>query len=247
MHKRTGLCLTPCLIIALSSCANNNELLNTASQVAQQVAMQGSGNSLSQTDIVAGLKEALSIGADHVVARLGTVNGFSADPKVHIPLPAQLQKAQQIAAKFGMDKGFNDLETRLNHAAELATPKAKALFKSAITQMTLADARQILNGPDDAATRYFQSKMSSPLATEMRPIVANSLSQVGAVQTYQQLVNGLGPIQAMLPDLKADLTAHVVNKGMEGIFYYLAQEEAEIRRNPAKRTTELLRKVFGNS
>jgi hypothetical protein len=139
---------------------------------------------------------------------------------------------------------FDDLELKLNRAAEEATPEAKALFLDAIQEMTLEDAEQIFRGPEDAATRYFQGKMSEPLAVRMQPLVEKSLQQVGAVQSYE---TAMGQYRSLpfVPDLRADLTRHVIDRGLDGIFYYLAREEAAIRQNPAMRTTELLRKVFG--
>ena len=139
---------------------------------------------------------------------------------------------------------LDDLELKLNRAAELATPKAKALFGQAISEMTFDDVMNIYNGPDDSATRYFQGKMSNPLAQEMSPIVSDSLSEVGAIQSYE---NAMKEYQAIpfAPDVKADLTTHVVEKGIDGIFHYIAIEEAAIRQNPVKRTTDLLQKVFG--
>jgi len=112
--------------------------------------------------------------------------------------------------------------------------------------MTMDDVRQIYNGPDDAATRYFQEKMSGPLAEEMRPIVNDSLAEVGAVQLYN---TALGEYKTLpfVPDVQTDLTGYVVEKGMDGIFHYVAIEEAAIRQNPAARTTELLQKVFGGA
>lgn len=242
--KHPSIWLPIVAMVGLSSCANSPELMETATKVAQQVASQGSGAALTQSEIVAGLKEALTIGSGNVVSQLGAADGFNADPKIHIPLPSQLQKAKDIAGKFGLDSGFNSLETKLNRAAEAATPKAKALFVDAISQMTLDDAKGILKGPDDAATRYFQGKMSDPLATAMKPIVDNAMSQVGAVQSYDQVVSSLGPIKSMVPNLQANLTSYVVGKAMDGVFLYLAKEEAAIRKDPLKRTTDLLRKVF---
>ena len=140
---------------------------------------------------------------------------------------------------------MDDLELRLNRAAEKATPKAKKLFHQAITEITLDDAKSIYKGPDDAATRYFKSKMSKPLAKAMHPIVDKSLSEVGAVRSYDKLIGKYRSIP-FVPDVKTDLTNHVIKKGMKGIFHYLAREEAAIRRDPAKRTTELLKHVFGS-
>ncbi|MBN1140813.1 MAG: DUF4197 domain-containing protein [Deltaproteobacteria bacterium] len=206
----------------------------------------GSGTAagaLSIGEIGGGLKEALRVGTETVVGRLGRMDGFNADPQIRIPLPDSLKTVQQILGKAGMSSLLDDLHLKLNRAAEQATPKAKALFWQSIEEMTFEDVKGIYNGPEDAATRFFQRKMTLPLADEMRPIIQKSLSQVGAVQAFD---NVMGKYRAIpfVPDVKANLSDHVVNKGMEGIFYYLAQEEAAIRRDPAKRTTELLQRVF---
>ncbi len=200
--------------------------------------------SLSTGQISAGLKEALQVASGNVVSQLGRTDGFYLDPAVHIPLPPKLSSVKSLLAKVGMSSMVDDLELKLNRAAEVATPKAKAIFKQAISEMTFEDVMNIYNGPDDAATRYFQEKMTPPLAREMEPIVDQSLSEVGAVQTYD---NVMGEYRAIpfVPDVKADLTNYVVEKGMDGIFHYMALEEAAIRQNPAKRTTELLQRVFG--
>lgn len=201
------------------------------------------GAALSTGEITTGLKQALAKGSDVVVSQLGVNGGFNADATVRIPLPTALAKARNFAANVGLDSSFNELETKLNRAAELATPKAKSLFLGAIRQMTVNDAKGILQGPDDAATQYFKGKTSANLAAAMRPIVEDSLSQVGAVNYFNQLMSSYKKIP-LAPRVDADLTGHVVEKGMGGIFYYLAAEEKAIRDNPAKRTTELLRKVF---
>jgi Protein of unknown function (DUF4197) len=205
----------------------------------------GSGSAvLSNEEIAAGLREALRVGTDRVTRRLGTVNGFNDDPSVHIPLPSSLATVQSRLRKIGMSAMVDDLELRLNRAAEAATPKAKRLFVESIQTMTLDDVRNIYEGPDDAATRYFQAKMSASLAREMRPIVEQSLADVGAIKAYEAAVGRYESIP-FVPDVKADLAGYVVDKGMDGVFFYLAREEAAIREDPAKRSTELLRKVFG--
>ena len=205
----------------------------------------GKNDTLSADEIASGLKEALRVGTATVVKQLGQSDGFNADPAVHIPIPENLKPVRSALKKVGMSSYMDDLELRLNRAAEKATPKAKKLFRQAITEITLDDARSIFKGPDDAATRYFQSKMSKPLAKAMHPIVDKSLSEVGAVQSYDKLIGKYRSLP-FVPDVKADLTNHVIKKGMKGIFHYLAREEAAIRRDPAKRTTELLKRVFGS-
>lgn len=205
----------------------------------------GKSDTLSADEIASGLKEALLVGTDTVVKQLGQSDGFNKDPAVHIPIPENLKSVRSALKKVGMSSYVDDLELRLNRAAEKATPEAKKLFHNAIKKITLDDVRSIYKGPDDAATRYFKSKMSKPLAKAMYPIVDKSLTEVGAVQSYDKLIGKYRSLP-FVPDVKADLTKHVIKKGMNGIFYYLAREEAAIRRNPVKRTTELLKRVFGS-
>jgi hypothetical protein len=215
------------------------------SDVFESLDSSSSSGALSDGEIGSGLKEALSVSTVAVVAQLGRVGGFSDDPAIHIPLPSTLKKVQKTLSQLGMGSMLDDLELRLNRAAELATPKAKKLFLDAISDMTLDDVRGILNGPDDAATRYFQRKMTPGLIKEMRPIVDESLAEAGAVKAYDRTMGEYNSLP-FVPDVKADLTDYVLEKGTDGIFYYIAKEEAAIRNNPAKRTTELLRKVFSN-
>lgn len=200
-------------------------------------------SNLSIADISSGLKEALRVGTGHVVGQLGATDGFHLDPKVHIELPSVLGRVEKTLATIGMGDLTQDLELRLNRAAEAATPKAKALFVDAISEMTFDDAQKILSGSNDSATQYLRGKMGPALSKEMAPLVDRALLDVGAVQAYDLVIGKYQDIP-FVPDLKADLKGYVVDKAMEGIFYYVAIEEAKIRQNPAARTTELLKKVF---
>jgi len=204
-----------------------------------------SGSGLTNVEIGNGLREALRVGTERLVGRLGVTNGFNNDPLVHIPLPDSLRRVQSTLKRFGLSGMADDLELRLNRAAEAATPKAKKMFFDAISAMTIDDVQKIWKGPQDAATQYFRGKMSDPLKAEFRPVVNSSLADVGAIRSYDQL---MGRYKALpfVPDVKADLVDHVLDKAIAGIFLYLGKEEADIRQNPVKRTTELLRKVFGS-
>jgi hypothetical protein len=203
-------------------------------------------NALSSDEVGKGLKEALLVGTRHVTTRLSRTDGFNADPEIHIPLPDSLKNVQSLLGHVGMSDMLDDLELRLNRAAELATPKARDLFVNAVQDLTLDDAMQIYKGPDDAATRYFQKKMSAPLAAQMTPIVQQSLADAGAVQSFQNVMKRYKSLP-FASDVDANLTSYVVDRGMDGIFHYVAKEEAAIRKDPAKQTTDLLRRVFGHS
>ena len=208
------------------------------------ISTDNSTSALTDSDIAGALKDALTVGSENVVTQLSAPGGFNSDPKIHIPLPDSLKTVQDTMNKFGMGSSLNNLELKLNEAAETATKKAKPLFVDAIKQLTWDDVKNILNGPDDAATQYFKGKMSTPLSAEMKPIVDQSLNQVGAIKSYNNLMGDYKKLP-LVPDVQADLSQHVLDKGIDGIFYYLALEEGKIRNDPAKRTTELLKKVFG--
>ena len=199
---------------------------------------------LSNEEVGSGLKEALRVGTEQVVDQLGVKGGFNLDPKIHIPLPDTLNTVQSVLEKAGMSGMLDDLEDRLNRAAELAVPKAQSLFGEAIAAMTFRDVMEIFNGPDDAATRYFQDKMTPDLVREMSPIVESSLEEAGAMQTYDQLM-GKYESFPLVPDVSADLTEYTVEKALDGMFYYVAKEEAAIRNDPLARSTDLLKRVFG--
>ena len=201
------------------------------------------GSSLTDNDIAGALKDALTVGSSNVVSQLSAPGGFNSDSNIRIPLPDSLQTVQKTMNKFGMGSSLNNLENKLNEAAETATEKAKPLFINAIKELSWDDVKAILNGPNDAATQYFKGKMSAPLSAEMKPIVDTSLSEVGAINAYNSAMGKYKSLP-LVPDVQADLTQHVLNKGIDGIFYYLALEEKAIREDPAKRTTDLLKKVF---
>lgn len=206
------------------------------------------GSSLSTSEIGSGLKEALRVAADKVTGRLGRADGFNADPSVHIPLPDKLASVRQGLALAGKSQMVDDLELKLNRAAEAATPKARQIFWDAVQKMTLDDARGILNGPQDAATQYFKRTMSPDLRTAMRPVVDGTVAQSGAVQSYSSMAGAAQGLPMVGDALKAGpsmLTDHVLDYALAGIFKYLGQEEAAIRTNPASRSTDLLKKVFG--
>jgi hypothetical protein len=201
-------------------------------------------SSLSNDDMIAGIREALNVGATKVVNQLGQTDGFNADPAIHIPLPAKMESIKSALARVGMAGTLTDLELRLNRAAEAATPISKQLFLDAIKSMTLTDVNGILHGSKDAATQYFKRTMSPELSANMEPIVQQSLSEVGALQVYDQAMDRYNALP-LVPKLDLNMNDYVVEQAMNGIFHYLAQEEAAIRDNPVSRTTDLLKKVFG--
>ncbi|WP_099018927.1 DUF4197 domain-containing protein [Marinicella litoralis] len=201
-------------------------------------------NELSVTDLSGAFKQALTIGAEKVISQLGTEGGFSADEAIRIPLPKNLKKVAKVLKKIGMTEQIDDLKLKMNQAAETAVPIAKDLFIKSITDMTFEDVKTIYQGADDSATQYFKQKMTARLTENMNPIVESSLAEVGALQSLNKVMDKYQDIP-FVSSVNPNLTEYVVEKGIDGVFYYLAKQEAAIRQDPAKQTTELLKKVFG--
>lgn len=202
------------------------------------------GGSLQNEDIVAGLKEALRIGAGNSVAQVGQLDGYLNNPDIRIPLPAPLAKTEKLLRFAGYGDQVDAFETSMNRAAEQAAPQAKEIFWQAISDMTLDDARQILNGGDTAATDYFAERTRPKLAELFSPVVHDSMAAVGATRNFQQLDTTLKSLP-FGEALSFDLDRYVTDGALDGLFVILGEEERKIRQDPAARTTELLKKVFG--
>jgi hypothetical protein len=206
----------------------------------------GAGASLSQGEIGSGLKDALKVAAQRTVGRVGKTDGYNADPAIRIPLPGPVQKIEGPLKAVGASGMIDDLQLKMNRAAEEAAPKALNIFTDAASKMTITDARGILTGPKDAATQYFKRTTSASLTTSFRPVVDKSLSGVGAVGVFNSVKTRASAIPMAGAEVQSfNLTDFTVGKALDGLFHYLAIEEESIRANPAARTTDLLKKVFG--
>ncbi len=230
------------LLAALGGCAGGGggmleELLRAAGGAA------GAGGVDTQTAI-AGLREALQVGTERTVAATSRTDGYLGNPLIRIPLPDRLESVASGLRTVGFGQSVDDLEVAMNRAAERAASEATPVFVSAIRGLTFSDASSILNGGERAATDYFEGRTRLELADRFAPIVENSMQQVGLVQAYDQMVGQVSRIPFITaPQL--DLRSYVTDRGLDGLFAVLAQEEARIRQDPAARTTELLRSVFG--
>ncbi len=208
----------------------------------------GSGGPLSEADAAAGIRAALNNGVGSAISTIGVRDGFLRNPQIHIPLPGFLQDMQSSLSRLGLSGPLDTLETQLNRGAETAVPRARRIFTDAITSMSINDAIGVVRGGNNAATNYLKSRTFSPLTNLFTPIMSNALQEAGAIRTFDQLTASLKsvPLAPQLgADAKTDLIRHGVKYGLDGMFLYIAKEEAAIRSNPAKRTSEILRRVFG--
>ena len=191
-----------------------------------------------------GLKEALSIGTENAVKSVSRMNGYFSNDRIKILLPDNIQQAADVAARLGYQKQVDDLIVSMNRAAEKAAPKATRLFVQAVKDMTLEDARGILQGGDTAATEFFRQKTSEKLYEAFKPVVSSSMQQVGVARAYKDF---MAPVESLpfAPKDNLDLNHYITNKALDGLFFMIGEEEKNIRTNPTARVTDLLRTVFG--
>jgi hypothetical protein len=207
----------------------------------------GGYGGLSQADAAMGIRAALDNGIGNAIANVGVLDGFLGNALVRIPLPKVLQDVQSYLQPLGADGLLVELQQQLNRGAEKAAPVAKDIFVGAVRDLTITDALNIVRGPDNAATQYLADRTTTKLASLFSPIMENALSQTGALQIADQLQSTMRniPIGPNLSNARGDLITHGVEYGLKGVFYYIGEEEKAIRANPAKRTSEILRRVFG--
>ena len=204
----------------------------------------GEKSGLSDAKIGSGLKEALQIGAENAVNLTGRKDGYFMNQAIKILMPEKLRTVEKGLRAVGYGPQIDEFVLSMNRAAEQAAPFAKDNFLGAITEMTFDDARKILAGGDTAATQYFKAKTTGKLTTAFRPVVEKATNEVGVTRQYKELMGRA----SMMPFLKSetlDIDQYVVDKGLDGLFFVLGQEEKKIRTNPTARVTDLLKEVFG--
>jgi hypothetical protein len=201
-------------------------------------------DALSPQDAAGGLRAALSKGIGTAVAQLGAPNGFLNDPKVAIPLPPALDKADHALRMLGMGKDADELRVTMNHAAEDAVAQAKPIFEQAVRHMSVSDAKGILTGGDGSATAYFRKATSGQLTQKFKPVVASATSKLGLANKYDQYAGKASQL-GLLSAQDANLNDYVTAKALDGLFSRIADEEHKIRADPMGQASALLRKVFG--
>lgn len=199
---------------------------------------------LSNSDAVAGLKQALADGSAAAIAQLGRDNGFLSNPKVKIPLPPTLQRVEGALRLAGMRRQADELVTAMNRAAEAAVPEARGLLVEAVQKMTVQDAKGILTGGDTSATDYFRRTTQSQLTQRFLPIVKQATDRVGLAAQYNSLA-GQATQFGLVGKEQASIESYVTSKALDGLYLMIGEQEKALRENPVGATSDIVRKVFG--
>lgn len=237
-HQMKKIVYALSLTFLLTGCETTQQILKDIGQV------PGGTGGLTNTEIIAGLKEALSVGAQQSSSQLSSLDGFFKNAAIKILLPSEAQKVEKSLRDLGLGSLVDKAVLSLNRAAEDAASSAAPIFINAIKGITIQDAVGILRGGDFAATNYLKGKTSIQLTEAFRPVIEKSLSKVNATKYWSDVFTAYNRFAAN--KINPDLSAYVTGKAMDGIFYQVGLEEQKIRKDPVARTTEILKKVFGS-
>ena len=200
---------------------------------------------LSEKDAADGIKEALVNGTGESVKLVSALNGYWGNPEIKIPFPSEAREMETELRNIGMSKKVDEFNESMNRAAEKAANEAKPIFIAAIKGMTVKDAISIVRGADNAATIYLKNTTSSELIIKFQPIIKTSLDNVSATKYWTDLITTYNKIP-LVKKMNPNLTEYVTQKAIDGLFVMIAKEELKIRKDPMARTSELLKRVFGN-
>ncbi len=236
----SGLALSLMLLLAASGCA-------TLSESVGDILDTGSGDGeLDESVVIDGIREALRIGTQNTVISTSRPDGYLGNELIRIAMPEQLESMASTLRTVGLGAYVDELEIGMNRAAELAAAEARDIFWNAIKEMTIADAFAILNGDNTAATEYFRRQTRDDLRARFHPIIEQKIEKIGLSRMYDRAADAYNILSFTGAPELVDLDEYVTDRALKGLFMILAQEEQKIREDPAARTTELLRKVFGS-
>jgi len=227
-------------LLVLFSCANSGDLIKVATDVLSQ---SSATTSLSSTEIARGLKQALEVGIKRGATTVSKPGGFLKNPLIKIPFPSQAKKVEKTLRSIGLGSLPDKFVASLNSAAEKASAKSIPIFVGAISKMSIQDAMGILKGSGTEATQFMKKMTTGELTSLFRPIIKTSLAKVDATKYWGDITSKYNTIP-FTKKVNVNLESYVTSNALDGLFYTLGLEEQKIRKNPLKRTTALLKKVF---
>lgn len=238
------------LLLAVSFFSNSQQTESSGTTLLKKAgsifSKKGGGSSLSNDEIIAGLKEALSVGAQNSSGKLSAPDGFFANMAIKVLMPEEAKKVETTLRNAGMGDMVDKAILSMNRAAEEASKSAAPIFIEAIRQMGFQDAMSILRGTDTAATFYLRGKTLEALTTAFKPVIDEALQKTDATKYWKSVFETYNKFPTTFKKINTDLSGYVTDKALNGLFYQVALEEQKIRKDPAARVNDVLKKVFGS-
>lgn len=234
------------ILTSLASCAQQKSSTSDILKKAGSIFGNKNGGGLTNEEVVAGLKEALSVGARNSSDKLSAVDGFFANAVIKVLMPEEAKKVESTLRNVGLGNMVDKAILSMNRAAEEASKSAAPIFVDAIKSMSIQDAFGILRGSDSAATVYLKGRTTASLTNAFRPVIESALQKTNATRYWKDVFETYNKLPTTFNKVNPDLSGYVTDKALTGLFWQVALEEQKIRKDPAARVTEILRKVFGS-
>lgn len=232
-------------ILLLPFSGNSQNLINQLkNQVNSAVGGNNAGGNLSNAEVISGLKEALNVGTNNATGKASRVDGFFKNPAIKIPFPPEARAVESTARSIGMSSQVDNFVKTMNRAAEEASKEAAPIFINAVRTMTITDGLSILRGGDGAATNYLRGRTTAELTNKFSPIVKRAINKVHLTRFWKPIITKYNKIPGVRRQ-NPDLDRYITERALQGLFKLIADEENKIRRDPAARVSDILRKVFG--
>ncbi len=229
------------IILPLSSCSQID-----FNKITKEVDKTISGEKpLTNDEIIRGLKEALRVGSNNASGSASKLDGFFKNQIIKIPFPPEAREMESKLRSLGMSKQVDDFILTVNRAAEEAAKQSASVFVNAITSMNINDGISILRGADTAATGYLRKTTGNQLHDMFKPVIKNATQKVEVTKYWNPLATTYNSIP-FVTKVNTDLEEYITQRALSGLFYLVSQEEVKIRKDPAARVSELLKKVFGS-
>jgi hypothetical protein len=228
------------LIVVFSIYNVDGQLLKNAKKL-----LNTNVSTLTEKDAVDGIKEALVKGTSEGVKLVSLVDGYWGNPEIKIPFPPEARDVENKLRAIGLGKKVDEFNVAMNRAAEKAANEAKQIFITAIKNMTVTDAINIVRGQNNAATLYLQNTTTPELKNKFQPVIKTSLDNTSVTRYWNDLITAYNKIP-LIRKMNPNLNEYVTDRAINGLFVMIAKEELKIRKDPVARTSELLKKVFGN-
>jgi hypothetical protein len=245
--KQKGFFLATLLALVLTACTLE-EIANGVVTTTNGTGTGTTAPALTNDEVIAGLKEALTIGIKKGAEMASVTDGFFKNDIIKIPFPPEANAIKDKAIEWGMQAKVDEIILTLNRAAELASQKASPIFVDAITNMSISDGFEILRGSDTAATQYLIKTTSVPLFDAFLPVVKEAIATVELTKYWNPVATKYNQAAKLTgkPEINPDLDKYVTDRAISGLFYLVKQEERKIRKDPVAQVTDLLKKVFGS-
>ena len=234
------------ILISLASCAQQKSSTGDILKKAGSIFGKKEGGGLTSEEVVAGLKEALSVGARNSSDKLSAVDGFFANAAIKVLMPNEAKKVESTLRNVGLGNLVDKAILSMNRAAEEASKSAAPIFVDAIKSMSIQDAFGILRGNDSAATVYLKGKTTVSLTNAFKPVIESALEKTNATKYWKDVFDTYNALPTTFNKVNSDLSGYVTDKALTGLFFQVALEEQKIRKDPAARVTDILKKVFGS-